>query len=178
MYTPLRQFCLQWLREKADHHGGDILNIGSRTDYYNYRKMFYLATKFRNVDIIDGPGVDITCDAANMTMIPDKSIDTIIAVFMLYGPQSVIPLLDEFKRVLKPGGGLLCTYQPLDVPFYLLNHGAPKVRVNDGGRWKVDEVTISGLYAKRLIEERFTLKETQTYKEQNRTWLFMEAETN
>ena len=178
MVTPLRQFCLNWLKQKADKHRGDILNVGSRSDHYNYRNMFSKATKFRNVDIVWGRFVDIVCDAADMHTIPSESIDTILAIFMLYGPKNVIPVLDEFKRVLKPRGTLLCTYQPIDPPFYILNHNDPKVRVTDGGRWKIDGDNICGCRAQLLIKEKFNLKEIKRYHEQNRIWLFMEATNN
>jgi len=178
MVTPLRRFCLDWLDEKAEYLGGDILNVGSRDDHYNYRKMFYNAKTFRNLDIEWNRYLDIVCDAADMHMILDESIDTILAIFMLYNPSDVTPLLDEFKRILKPGGTLLTTYQPFNQPFYINNYESPEVLVTDGGRWKIAGNPIYGNKAQSLIKERFILKDLRKYMENHQNWLFMEATKN
>src|SRR5207302_831171 len=64
-----------------------------------------------NSDIKEGPGVDISCDIRDGLPIESDSLDYIVSVHALpmitYG--DLVPVLEELRRMLKPGGVLrLC----------------------------------------------------------------------
>lgn len=64
-----------------------------------------------NSDIKDGPGIDISCDIRDGIPLPDSSLDYIVtnhSLPMIPYPD-LVPVLQEFRRLLKPGGVLrLC----------------------------------------------------------------------
>lgn len=62
-------------------------------------------------------------DARNLTFIPDRSIDCVVASMVLDEIEDIRPVLDEVMRVLRPGGRFVAsvaafdTWRPMDVAF-------------------------------------------------------------
>jgi len=89
---------------------GSVLNVGSANDEYNYKRFFPHATIFHNLDKRNRPNVDIVADVEWMPQ-ATNSEDCIVACFMLYDVSNPQVALNEFRRVLKPNGVLLATFQ-------------------------------------------------------------------
>lgn len=68
---------------------------------------------FLGIDMLAGEGVDIVCDVTNGLPFEENSVGVIRAVDFLehIPPGRVISLMNEFYRVLAPGGWL-CTHTP------------------------------------------------------------------
>ena len=68
---------------------------------------------FTNVDIRDLPGVDIVHDITNLPMFEDASVDEIRVSHAIehLSPDKIMNALQEWYRILKPGG-LLRIYCP------------------------------------------------------------------
>ena len=64
-----------------------------------------------NSDLKDGPGIDISCDIRDGIPLDDASLDYIVSVHALpmISFPDLVPVLEELRRLLKPGGVLrLC----------------------------------------------------------------------
>lgn len=63
---------------------------------------------YLNLDLVDGPGVDLVCDASEGLPFPDDRFDEILAVdfFEHIRPERSIPLMNDCYRVLVGGGRL------------------------------------------------------------------------
>ena len=59
-----------------------------------------------NVDIVEGPGVDVLCDVARGIPFPDCVFDEVLAVDFIehIPPVRSIALMNDIWRVLRPGG--------------------------------------------------------------------------
>jgi predicted SAM-dependent methyltransferase len=61
-----------------------------------------------NSDLMEGAGIDISCDIREGIPLDDGSIDYIVSIHALpmisYG--DLVPVLEELRRLLKPGGVL------------------------------------------------------------------------
>jgi SAM-dependent methyltransferase len=59
-----------------------------------------------NVDVVDGPGVDLVCDVARGIPFPDSCFDEVLAVDFIehIAPPHVIAMMNDVWRVLRPGG--------------------------------------------------------------------------
>ena len=121
------------LREQLARHGEEsvILNLGSGPQILQNRNDII------NVDIFAFENVDIISYADNLP-IDDNSVDLIINIALMEHVPEPGKVVNEMRRVLRPGGTLLC-YLPFIVPF----HAAP----NDFHRW-----TIPGL---RVLFRKF-----------------------
>src|SRR5215813_3972050 len=74
------------------------------------------------VDLVPGPGVDIVADAQDLYSIKDASADCVLAVGLLLHCENPQQAVDEFLRILKPGGILY-----LSVPFVLVRAQIPGI---------------------------------------------------
>ena len=70
---------------------------------------------FLTVDL--RPGADIQCDCSDLEFMKDKSVDAIYASNILehWPMESTIPVLKEWRRVLKPKGRLYISVPDFDV---------------------------------------------------------------
>jgi predicted SAM-dependent methyltransferase len=69
-----------------------------------------------NSDLKDGPGIDITCDIRDGLPLPDDGLDYIASVHALpmIPYPDLVPVLQELRRVLRPGGVLRLVLPDLD----------------------------------------------------------------
>jgi SAM-dependent methyltransferase len=78
-----------------------------------------------NSDQKEGPGIDISCDIRNGLPLDSDSMDYIVSIHAL--PEvpypDLVPILEELRRVLKPGGVLRLSLPDLDkgIQAYLRN---------------------------------------------------------
>jgi len=92
--------------------GQIVVNIGSG----NYRQIPHAI----NVDFESAPEVDVVCNAYNLAF-EDESVDFILSLAMLEHVRYPLKVIDEFKRILKPGGKIYC-----EVPFMFPLHPSPE----------------------------------------------------
>lgn len=61
-----------------------------------------------NSDLKDGPGIDISCDIRDGMPLGDGSIDYIVSIHALpmISYPDLVPVLQELRRLLRPGGVL------------------------------------------------------------------------
>lgn len=74
------------------------------------------------VDLYPGPGVDIVADAHDLHMVEDNAVDCVVAVGVLLHCRFPQQVIDEFFRVLKPGGILY-----VNAPFVFVHSEHPDV---------------------------------------------------
>lgn len=74
------------------------------------------------VDLYPGPGVDVVADAHDLHMVADGSADCVVAVGLLLHCRFPQQVVDEFYRILKPGGVLY-----LNAPFVFVHSEHPDV---------------------------------------------------
>lgn len=100
-----------------------ILNVGSGDNlgsgYKIWKKISVSDYQITNLDIEDGPNVDVVGDAHNLQF-EDSSFDVIISQATIEHLHSPIDAINEFYRVLKPGGILYA-----EVPFLQGFHADP-----------------------------------------------------
>jgi SAM-dependent methyltransferase len=74
------------------------------------------------VDLYPGPGVDVVADAHDLHMVKDGSADCVVAVGLLLHCRFPQQVIDEFFRILKPGGILY-----VNTPFVFVHSEHPDV---------------------------------------------------
>jgi predicted SAM-dependent methyltransferase len=69
-----------------------------------------------NSDLKDGPGIDVSCDIRDGLPIADATFDYVVSIHALpMIPYSeLVPVLEELRRVLRPGGVLRLGLPDLD----------------------------------------------------------------
>ena len=97
---------------------GHVLDVGAQ--YCPYYPLFKeKCTSYTSLDVVDTPIVDIACDASNMP-IDDGSYDLVLCTEVLEHCEDPQAIVNECRRVLKPGGMLIVT-----VPAIFPQHGYP-----------------------------------------------------
>lgn len=171
--TFLRVAELKWLKEEGALIEGSVLNVGSGPDRWNYKQYFTKAERYRNLDVLGWRNVDLVADVRDIPL-PSDSEDCILAAFMLYHILDVRDALREFRRVLRRGGILLVTYEPLPPPFYLRKKSGFR-EVRDGGTWKMDGRNLSGNEVLGVLGNFFRVDEVREHKENGCGYLFIRA---
>jgi SAM-dependent methyltransferase len=101
-----------------------ILEVGSR-DVSGSLRSFVLSRKperYIGIDIVDGPGVDLTCDAENLlAKFEEESFDIVISTELLEHVRNWRKVIHNIKDVCKPGGIILITTRSVGFPY----HGWP-----------------------------------------------------
>ena len=71
------------------------------------------------------PGADIQCDIRKLDFAEDNSVDEIIAIHVIehFYKWEVVPLLLEWKRVLKPGGKIILECPNLEIAAMAILNG-------------------------------------------------------
>ena len=77
-------------------------------------------------------GARYVCASADRTGLPDESFDVVVSFETIEHVAEDVPLLDEFSRLLRPGGTLVCS-TPNEWPLELAEH---HVRVYDHASFK------------------------------------------
>jgi len=93
-----------------------ILEVGSRNVNGSLREL-KLPDPYTGIDLVEGPGVDLIADAADMPF-DDASFSTVISASMLEHALDPVAVLSEMARVLAPGGFLLVTAAANGFPFH------------------------------------------------------------
>lgn len=94
-----------------DLGSGLVLNLGSGVSRVHDGVV--------NVDLQDFPEVDLVADVAALPL-PDGSVDGILSIAVLEHVKDPHQMVDEMRRVLKPGGKVYCF-----VPFMQGIHASP-----------------------------------------------------
>jgi len=100
--------------------GARILEVGSRNINGSARSIFGpIADEYTGVDIEDGPGVDMVCDASYLLMkFEQSSFDMVISTEMLehchYWKMAIL----NMKLVLKESGVLILTARSPGFPYH------------------------------------------------------------
>ncbi|MFZ4663025.1 MAG: class I SAM-dependent methyltransferase [Caldilineaceae bacterium] len=123
----LRPWHFQWLVSRpiyADlqrvlaRQTGQVLDVGCGDGPYH--RWLPITATVVGIDIYPGRGVNILSVPEQPWPLQSASFDTVLCTQVLEHVTNVDLLLQEIKRVLKPGGYLICT-----VPFIYNVHGAP-----------------------------------------------------
>jgi SAM-dependent methyltransferase len=114
-----RSFCINPYAELPEK--GVILDIGGK----DVRGCYAFGSPPKGsrlicLDIEPGPGVDLVADAHHLEMLPDNSIDCVIAVSALEHMATPWQVVAEVYRVMKPGGMVY-----LNTPFVFPFHADP-----------------------------------------------------
>lgn len=99
-----------------------------------------------NSDIKDGPGIDVSCDARDGLPLEEGSIDYAVSVHALpeIAYPDIVPILEELRRVLKPGGTLrLCLPD--------LRRGIRAYESGDAEYFKVGEDEVESLGGRFIV---------------------------
>jgi len=98
---------MKWVEDAVvGHTFSRVIELGSRDVNGGVRHLFGDAT-FIGVDIGEGPGVDVVCDAADY--LPDEPADCVVSTEMLeHTPRARETVLAAFE-MLVPGGMLVMT---------------------------------------------------------------------
>lgn len=141
-----------------------------------------------NSDIKEGPGIDLACDILNGLPLESNSVDYAVSICAL--PEmtypNLVPVLQELRRVLKPGGVLrlgladldkaIAAYQRRDRDYFLI----PDEEVKSlGGKFIVYLLWygyVKLFFTREFIEEMllkagFTRVHHCTFKETKSPWL-------
>ena len=104
--------------------GLDVLEVGAR-DVNGTVRPWIEAMKPRNytgVDISDGPGVDMLCDADDLLdKFEECSVDLLVSTELMEHVRNWRTVLSNFKRLLRPGGHLMITTRSIGFHY----HGFP-----------------------------------------------------
>jgi SAM-dependent methyltransferase len=125
----IRKRLLQSISKYTSELGGRMMDFGCGSK--PYKPLFTNVTEYVGVDF-EGQGhshknesIDIFYDGKNLPF-PDQSFDSILCTEVFEHLFNLEEMLDELRRVLKPGGKMLVT-----VPFAWHEHEMP----NDFGRY-------------------------------------------
>lgn len=111
-----------FLREECKNITGDVLHLGSRTDYDKMGKFYkWYFKKCKSYKTLDIEGnVDLIQDITNMKSLKDNTFDAILCTWVLEHVKSVDKAVNEIVRILRPGGVFF-----FSVPTTLDFHGYP-----------------------------------------------------
>lgn len=97
---------------------GDIIEIGG---YDNFFKSVYDRGQFLNLDIVDGPNIDVVMDAQDMSIINDNSIGSFLCISVLEHANDPILIIKEIYKKLSVNG-----YAFISVPWLFESHMEPQ----------------------------------------------------
>lgn len=107
--------CLKFGRQnlkRKEIEGKSVLEVGSLDINGSLKPhiLEYSPSNYIGIDIQEGPGVDIVCDAKDITKLFGRErFDLLISTEMLEHTRDWKTIISNFKNVLKPGGFLLIT---------------------------------------------------------------------
>ena len=109
-FSDLRKVFLRWLKDQSATIKGQIYNLGSGPDWFNYARFFPKATSYFNVDQKGDVDAHVVADVQNMKQINKATAQCVLASFLLECVENVDKALAEIHRILKPNGVLLATF--------------------------------------------------------------------
>lgn len=141
--TPIDRYYIErFLAENADAVRGTVLEVGDAS----YTRMFggEAVTRSEVLHVEEGaPGATIVADLTHAPQIADETFDCVVLTQTLHFTYRMEAEVAEVRRILKPGGAVLCT-----VP------GISQVSRFDMERWG-DFWRLTSLSARRLFETSF-----------------------
>jgi hypothetical protein len=117
-----------WVAAHATTAAVDVLDIGGRDINGTPRNLFFGATRYRCLDILDGPGVDIVADAA--TWRPDRAYGVVVCCEVFEHTDAWPLICATAYDALAPGGLLIAT---------MAGPGRAPHSAYDGGPLREDE---------------------------------------
>ena len=105
---------IQWLSETVAAHDlnrceYDVLEVGSLNVNGSARDHFDQVGLYWGIDIVDGNGVDVVCNAHDMEPFGDDEFDIVVSCNCIEHDDDDEATMAEIGRVLRPGGHfLLC----------------------------------------------------------------------
>ena len=103
---------------------GKVLEVGSYDVNGSVRPLFknrHRFPEYTGIDMREGPGVDIVGLASNLPFEPE-TFDCVVTTEMLEHDSRVWVSVQEFFRVLKPGGHVIITTRNIGFPFHEYPH--------------------------------------------------------
>jgi len=103
MHMQAREFVQRWARPDDVV----VIEIGSRNVNGRVSDLFPGATGYIGIDIMDGPGVDVVCDAVHYT--PPQPADCVVCCEVLEHAENWQGVILQACSWLRPGGRLIVT---------------------------------------------------------------------
>lgn len=111
IYQPVRILLKQQIKKYSHHIRGKVLDVGAGS-FSRYRDLFNY-DEYIKVDIEKNSNIDIIGSAENIPL-KDKTFNSIICTQVLGDIKNMQKAVQEFYRVLKPGGKVLLTESFMD----------------------------------------------------------------
>ena len=131
------------LREVLGNCGGRVLDVGCGVKPYREWLDSAAITEYVGADVESGENVDILIPRVGHWPLEEAEFDVVLCTQVLEHVPELDQVLDEIKRVLRPGGQLIAS-----VPFIYNAHAVPE----DYRRLSVDGV-------RRIVEDDFQIVE-------------------
>ena len=121
-----RSSVYQWLDSLKNHSqvSGKVLDVGSGPSGFTKKLFNDSAVSFLNVDVEEGPGVDVICSIYDLRdKFDENSIDAILCCDVFEHLPDPFSAINEIYHILKSGGKLFLT-----VPFNYRLHGSESTK--------------------------------------------------
>lgn len=167
IYQPDRILIAQQVKKYARYITGIVLDVGSGKS--NRYKHLFQYQRYITLDPNQDAGAEITAEAENIPL-PENFVDSIVSTQVLEHVKNPWKVINEFGRVLKPGGYCLLTApqwnnlheEPHDYWRYT-KYGLAKIFEENG--FKIIEMDQRGKYFTTLsqIKIRFLIDKLHLY---------------
>lgn len=120
--------CIEFIGKnlsRTEIEGKSVLEVGSLDVNGSPRAavMELSPSRYTGVDLSEGPGVDLVCDATGITRrFGPGSFDVVISTEMIEHARDWRTVISNLKDVLKPGGLLLLTTRSIGYPYHAYPH--------------------------------------------------------
>jgi len=103
----MHEQALRWVSDAIDGmEFGSVVELGARDVNGSVRWLFD-CDRYIGVDVGDGPGVDVVCDAADY--LPEEQVDCVVSTEMLEHAPRARDIVFQVFHMLKPGGVFVMT---------------------------------------------------------------------
>jgi len=119
---------------KEDVKGKKVIEVGSYDVNGSVRSLieFYKPAKYIGVDIENGPGVDIVCNAEDLLeKFGKESFDIVISTELLEHVRDWRKVISNFKNICSPGGIILITTRSHGFGYHAYPHDFWRFEVED-----------------------------------------------
>ena len=108
MHSHALNFCAHWIHELGlNKIGVHVLDLGGRDVNGTTRPLFPGADRYVSVDIVEGRGVDVVADAAELDL--RDRFDVVVSTELLEHTPRGAEIVANARKHLKPGGHFLAT---------------------------------------------------------------------
>ncbi|MGZ4944692.1 MAG: class I SAM-dependent methyltransferase, partial [Halobacteriota archaeon] len=117
-----------------DITGKSVLEIGSYDVNGSGRRCieFWQPSRYVGVDLEEGPGVDLVCNADNlMDIFPEESFDVVFSTELLEHVKDPKKVICNMKRLCKRDGIILLTTRSYGFPFHPFPHDFWRFELSD-----------------------------------------------